>query len=800
MNTPKLNHKIKYDGRLSIAVGRSRREKVWKNQELTWSELLARLSQPVRTQETQEEYQQMTKTQRSEVKDVGGFVGGTLKSGRRKAQNVAWRQVLTLDADYAGQAFIETVKSNCSFAYCIYSTHSHTKKSPRLRLLIALNRPVSPEEYAAVGRRVAADLGIDRFDDTTYEPHRLMYWPSCPRNSEFVFEYQDGPWLNPDAILSRYHDWTDPHQWPESSRVQQRRKKLADRQGDPHDKPGVLGAFCRTYSVEDVIQKFLDEVYAPCGEGRYTYIPGSTSGGLVVYDEGKFVYSHHGTDPIGGLLVNAFDLVRIHKFGDLDEEAKSGTPVTRLPSYLAMQELCLADERVRVTLGEERLATAKEDFDQDDNWLKKLEYKKSGKLETSLANLVLILKNDPNLQGIYFNAFKNCIEADSTIPWERTNVAWDDGDSAHLEVYFDEVYEVYAPTKIQTALLSTAKTKNRHPVIEYLNSLPAWDGVERIDTLLIDTLGAKDTPYTRAVTRKTLVAAVARVRKPGVKFDHMLVLVGPQGIGKSTFFHKLGGDWFSDSLSITDMRDKTAAEKLQGCWILEISELAGMRKTDVEIIKSFLTRQDDKFRPSYGRFTKDHPRQNIIVGTTNQETGFLRDVTGNRRFWPVQVFGGPPGEDPFSLEKETVHQIWAEAAHLHEQGEKLFLEGELEKAAREEQTAALEEDDRMGMVEEFLNLPLPTNWDERGLADRRHYIHGTDLGKEPEGGVPRTQVSRIEIWCELFQGSEKDYTQKTAAEITNIIEKIGGWRQSGRVQLPIYGRQRVFVRSGQGRF
>ena len=339
----------------------------------------------------------MTRPQQDNIKDVGGFVGGTLKGGRRKADAVVWRQVLTLDADFVQGDLWASIEILCNYGCAIYSTHKHSPENPRLRLVVPLARPVTPDEYPAIGRRVAADLGIDQFDDTTYEPHRLMYWASTAADGEFIFRYQDEPWLDPDEILTRYPDWRDPSFWPESSRVQQKRRKLADKQGDPLEKPGVIGAFCRTYAIEESIDTFLSDVYEECGEGRYTYIPGSTAGGLVVYDNGKFVYSHHGTDPIGGKLVNSFDLVRIHKYGELDEDAEPGTPTVKLPSYLARQEFCLADEQVRVTMGTEKLASAQDDFEvveDTEAWLKQLEYSKKGELIASLANLVLILRND----------------------------------------------------------------------------------------------------------------------------------------------------------------------------------------------------------------------------------------------------------------------------------------------------------------------------------------------------------------------------------------------------------------------
>lgn len=485
MNTPKLNHKIKkikHDNVLSVAMGRSRKETSWKNREMLWSELLQKFSQPTRTQETYEEYERMTKAQRDDTKDVGGFVGGTLKGGRRKADAVVWRQLLTLDADYVKGDLWAAISALCDFACCVYSTHSHKTSAPRIRWVIPLSRPVTPEEYAAVGRRVAADMGIDMFDDTTYEPHRLMYWPSCSADGDWVFEYQDEPWLNPDQVLARYQDWRDPSQWPESSRVEKKRRKLADKQGDPLEKPGVIGAFCRTYSVEDAIREFLSDVYEPCGEGRYTYTPGSTAGGLVVYDEGRFVYSHHGTDPVSGLLVNSFDLVRLHKYGELDEDVTPGTPTAKLPSYLKMQDLCLADEQVRITLGEERLAVAQEDFTEikePEDWLKRLEYKKNGEMVASLANLVLILRNDPNLQGIAYNAHKSSVALVAPVPWRKPEEwkgsGWTDDDDASLRVYVEKVYGLYSPAKLADALASVSLERSFHPIRDYLAGLTEWE-------------------------------------------------------------------------------------------------------------------------------------------------------------------------------------------------------------------------------------------------------------------------------------------------------------------------------------
>ncbi len=358
----KPNLKIRHDGSLTIAVGRSRKETDWKNREMLWSDLVDRLSRTNRTGETYAEYKKLPKAQQGQIKDVGGFIGGTLKGGRRKADAVVWRQVITLDIDYAKGDIWASVETMLGCACVMYSTHAHSPTTPRLRLVIPLIRPITPDEYPAVARRIAADLGIDFFDDTTYEPHRLMYWPSTSSDGEYVFKLADETWLDPDTVLARYPDWKDTSYWPESSRVQQARQKLADKQGDPLAKPGVVGAFCRTYTIQDAIDTFLSDVYGPAGDGRYTFLPGSTAGGLVVYDGDTFAYSHHGTDPVSGRLVNAFDLVRLHKFKELDDEVEPGTPTVKLSSFTAMLEFAEDDEHVQETKRQERLAAAEADF------------------------------------------------------------------------------------------------------------------------------------------------------------------------------------------------------------------------------------------------------------------------------------------------------------------------------------------------------------------------------------------------------------------------------------------------------
>ena len=194
---------VKYDGSLQLAIGRSRRETEWKNQSWSWSRLLKRLTQPTQTAETLAEYDKMSKDDQDKIKDVGGFVGGSLRDGRRRADTVLSRKLITLDADFAPPELTDdlTIQMNC--AYAVYSTHKHTPAKPRFRLLIPLDRPVTPDEYEAIARKLADDIGIDYFDDTTYQPARLMYWPSVAQDGDYVFTYEDQPWLQADAVLAK---------------------------------------------------------------------------------------------------------------------------------------------------------------------------------------------------------------------------------------------------------------------------------------------------------------------------------------------------------------------------------------------------------------------------------------------------------------------------------------------------------------------------------------------------------------------------------------------------------------------
>lgn len=676
---------ITHDGILNIAVGKSRTSKSWPNEEIKWSELLKKLSKEVKTNETVAEYHSMSKDEQGKIKDKGGFVGGILKNSKRKAENVLSRRLITLDIDYGYADVWEDIQFLFEYTCCIYSTHSYTLENPRLRLVIPLNRDVTPDEYQAIARKMAHnfDSSMKIFDDTTYEPSRLMYWQSTPRDIDYIFKYQDGPFLNADEVLAEYiFGWNDVNSWPKSERETKSIKTKISRQQDPLTKDGIIGAFCRTYSIIDAIETFIPDEYDLVSDERGTYKNGSTFGGMVIY-ENKFSFSHHGTDPTSGMLCNSFDLIRVHKFAYLDDEVRSNTNMNKLPSMIKMNELARKDSKVMKDMINYSNSKAENEFEpiKDDEWLEQLEFSENtGKFKATSKNFKLIMENDPNIKDkISFDEFKQIIVVNGQLPWRKKGnfEEWGDNDDSALRNYIECVYKIRNKDIYNDSKSEIINKNSFHPIKAYLNSI-SWDGEKRIETLFIDYFGVEDNIFVRSFSKKWLCGAVKRILKPGCKFDYMLVLVGNQGVKKSTFFSKLSKEYFTDS--IQDVNGKQAIEIIQGVWICEFGELQAFSRSDNEATKRFISATEDKYRPAYGHYVVNAKRQCVFAGTTNKAE-FLTDNTGNRRYWILDCTNRRDyvKKDVFKDLKNELDQIWAEALYTFKQGIALYSTKEEEE-------------------------------------------------------------------------------------------------------------------------
>jgi predicted P-loop ATPase len=772
-----------------------------------WSEYCDKLKTPIKSAETLQEYLSYTKAKQDELKDVGGFVGGSLSGGRRKADAITGRDLITLDLDNIPRGGTNDILKRVGSLGCaaaVYSTRKHSEYAPRLRVIIPLDQTVTADEYEPIARKLAEMIGLVYCDPTTFEASRLMYWPSCSCDSNYVCEIYDNAFCSGRGILAMYGDWHDISSWPQIPGADAIEKRRLAKQEDPTTKRGIVGAFCRTYSITEAMEKFIPGMYeATDSPGRYTYTGGSTAGGAVVYDGDLFLFSHHATDPCSGQLVNAWDLVRLHMYGDRDDAAKDGTPAAKMPSYLAMKTLAANDKAVTDTMTRERIEAANDAFSEsaivpaeenkiDTVWISKLTLDTAGQIKKTINNAVIVLENDPLLKDkIAIDEFANQGVVLGALPWDKDTDQrpWTDNDDANYANYMELYYDIKGKDLLSNALTVVSGKHKFNNVRKYLTGLK-WDGVKRLDTLLIDYLGAEDNLYTRAVMRKSLCAAVTRAMRDFVKYDYMPILTGPQGIGKSTFLSTLGKGWFSDSLATFE--GKEAAELIQGVWVVEVGELTAMNRQEVNSVKQFLSKVDDIYRAPYGRRTTRYPRRCVFFGTSN-ESEFLKDDTGNRRFWPVDVGVYGVSKSVWDDLPSEVDQIWAEAYTYYVLGEKLFLPKEIEVIANEIQNEHSDYSALEGNIKDYLDTKVPTNWMSMSTQERRMFLNGNVAY---EGSLePMDRVCIAQIWAECLGGDIKYLKPQNRNEIARVLRKIPGWQKSkSTTRCGPYGIQKGFVK------
>lgn len=813
---------MQYSRTITISTANNRYSEQWTAVEMTWSSFVEKLGTPIVTAESYEEYMSYKKKKQDQIKDVGGFVGGALASSLRRNSTIRTRSIVTLDLDnlvYQDDEKILKILHSLNCSFVVYSTRKHSKVKPRLRVIFPLAADVSADEYEPIARKLASFIGMLYCDPTTFQPVRLMYWPSHSKDSDYVYEYADKGLIDGKAILNMYENWQDVRQWPEVPGAAKLHENMAKKQADPLEKEGIVGAFCRRYNILEAIEEFLPGVYELCDtEGRLTFVGGSTTAGAVLYEGGMFLYSHHATDPCSQKLVNAFDLVRLHKFGHRDDTAEEGTPVGRLPSYLAMKEFIARNTSIPKELLKERQEKAIQEFslaplpegsaeevlegevvEEDDAWKDQLEFDANGWPVKTTTNILLILRNDPLLRGkIFIDEFSSYMLVRRGLPWDTRFTGedrlWIDFDDAGLRAYFESAYRIVAVNKIIDGVNLIAEENKENKVAMRLQRT-SWDGVERLETLFIDYLGCEDNIYTREVAKKSLVAAVRRAINGGGKFDYMPIIIGPQGVGKSTFLAILGMDWFNDSITKIE-GGKEACELIQGSWIVELGELAGMRKSDIDTMKNFVSRQDDIFRASFGRRAQKYPRRCVFFGTAN-DYNFLRDETGNRRFWPIDCFIHARKKSIFTDLRKELDQIWAEACEIaKEESFSLELSEKAKEIAEQEQEAHKEDNVQKGIILDYLDKKLPKSWNTWDIHLRRNYLNEYEEQVQLHSELfQREKVCILEIWEEALGQDKRFLKPYDSKNISSVLSSLKNWeRIKTNARFGRYGTQKGFRR------
>ncbi|SDE83226.1 Virulence-associated protein E [Dyadobacter soli] len=796
---------------LDIAIGKHLNTKTWQNKQVSVETLAKMCSTPVVTNETYAAYLKMPKEEQDRLKAVGSFFGGYLPNGVRKKTNVLHRSIITTDLDFADLRFIEDYEMLFGYEAIIYSTRKHSSEKPRFRLILIPDRDIPPDEYEPAARKTGEMFGIEQCDHTSFRVTQFMHLPSTSKDGEFIFKYIPGPRICVDEVLGMYRNWRDQSEWPVTSRETKQIKDAAFRkqtQQDPREKAGLIGLFCQAYpTVADVIYEYLPDVYEETDmQGRWTYRAGSGHAGAVEYTEGLFLYSNHLTDPAYGKLCNVLDLVRIHLYESMDANVSEDTPINKKPSFLAMLDLIRNDPKVKALNAAAKFAEAGVDFGQLESgeelaWISKAEFDTKGRFITSPHNIELILRSDPALKGRFkFNEFSEHINIQGPVPWDSVpgirQIA--DNDVKGLRNYLGKnPYNIKRSPIIDDTYPLIAKENQFHPIREYLVGLQ-WDGIARVDTLLTDYLGAEDTPLARAFIRKTLCAAVTRVFRPGAKFDYILTLISTEGTKKSTLAKSLGKEWFSETFNFSMLHGGNgvrAQEQVRGVWIIEIPEMSGLNRAEVEAAKSFITTTVDRYRVTRGEHQSSFKRQCVFIGSSNNEE-FLSSQTGNRRFWPVVVFVNTPKKTIAGefLDPYEVDQIWAEAFVLHKT-ELLYLTPELEALARETQSDHTVSDERQGLIHRFLEMRLPDDWDSMEPVQRKIYFEYGDASKP--GLAKRNRVCAAEIWVEALGGSIKDMSSQNTRFIHNIMRKMTGWKPyKSKTVFKVYGNQKGYYRTG----
>lgn len=738
------------------------------------------------------------------------YLPGELKNHHRKSVNVINRSVITLDLDGALEGGFEALCGFLSdFYYFWHTTYSHSEEKPSYRFLVPLTEPVTPGQYGDLVRQIIAANPQASIDAASAKPAQIMFTPACKDPFSYDYGVHEGSLVN-------------GAQWLASVNGGESVVPLGrlDKKGEPAEAPGIVGQFNRAYpNLDELIAVFELPYELDGASGRYRYTGSSATAtpGMRELDERPgLYYSWHAHDPAAGYAQNAFDLVRIHKFGHLDTEYKG--PVNRAPSYTACRDFldthkdfnkraaAQAYETVVSSLsdqengGAERTTPARETHtnvevlttEEIDNtqWVSQLEVdRKTGKFVDSLSNLTLIFDNDPKMKGVgWCERGEYFTEADPhNWPNTKQSPKLTENQKVLLRNRYEKVYGLRVPPERLVQIFAERKVVNSFdPVRVYLESLH-WDGNKRMETCLP---GVEDTEYNRMVARKVLLAAVARTFEPGVKVDEALILVGPEGTGKSSWIKEMSKGF---SVEFQNIESKDTIQILSETWIAMAEESEVVAKSDFNRLKSFLTQNSDTYRVPYAVEPETRLRRWVVWGSTN-DMELLRERDGNRRFLMVECVRP---RDFDLLTPEYVDQIWAEAVHAYMMGESHVMnsyERELARSAREQH---IHSDALTESIAEHLRLPITSDWHEKKPETLRSIVGQWNVDViGSTGDKERDFITPKEVWVEVEGMSLADFTLRNQSRVKDSLQALVRrgvlTRSETKIRVPNQGKQFLY--------
>ena len=747
-------------------------------------------------------------------KNARSYLPGELRGHHRSGDNVIGRSVITLDLDGASaEGFTELLSYLDDVAVLWHTTYSHSPQKPSYRVLIPLDGMVPPDVYTRIVREIMRAVPQAAIDAASATPSQIMFTPAAKDAS--LYEY--GSELNrPLASGALFESAPDtPGAAVSMGRV---RKK------DPLTLKGIAGEFCRHYQDLDELIEVFELPYERVGNRfRYTHADKSSAPGMSPLPDAPLLFfSNHRSDPASGHAQNAFDLVRIHRFGERDagyEGAVIHAPSSRaMKSFLEGHEgfqqrrataayeqvarpavagspLTVSEDHSTLTQEPEPVVEAEEEEDRGEGeleWTKKLlRHEKTLQVEDRIENYDLIFMHDPIFKSLWWNVrgdYEAIMGEDYDLR-DGSPPQVNNADVSGLKDHIERQYQIRRVTRQRVDdLLGRVRRERRiDPVKKYLQSL-TWDGIPRLETCLP---GAEDTPYNRMVAKRALLGAVARAFKPGCKVDQSLILYGGQGVGKTTWIERMARGY---TASLGDIQNKDTLISASRSWIMVSDEGHALNNADFNELKDFLTRQRDVYRLPYDRSATEVPRRWVVWGTTNDPM-MLRERDGNRRFLIVDVL------EQMDFDKYTpeyVDQVWAEAVALYQEGERPVLSPAEEVLAEQARKSHTMEDNLVATITEALESPVPLAWERMSLPERIIWFQAKDMDAEDKSvpTAPRSFITPAAVWVEIMRKSLPDMSlrdqNRITAALVSLTRKGVLVQEEGRQRVECYGSQTVF--------